>query len=77
MGSFLFARDFYRFLYERRRIEMILLTILLLTLLILVGVTIFAISLGGAVFIIIFADVIVCALFIVWLVKRLIGRKKK
>lgn len=56
---------------------MILTTILLLTV---VALTVFAvtiISVGGTAFIIIFADVIVCALSIFWILKRLFKRKKK
>lgn len=56
---------------------MILLTILLLILAILVVTVIFTIAVGGSAFIIIFGDVIVCALFIVWIIKKMIGRKKR
>lgn len=55
---------------------MILATILLLTLAILVTITAIALSVGGAAFIIVFGDVIVCILVIAWIVKRLLGRKK-
>ena len=56
---------------------MILLTILLLTLIMLVLFTILFISATGAVGIIMFGDVIVCALVIAWIIKRLFKRKKK
>ena len=56
---------------------MILFIILLLTLLTLMVFTILTVSAGGAVFIVLFGDVIVCILLIVWILKRLIGRKKK
>lgn len=55
---------------------MILATILLLTLAILVTITAIALSVGGAAFIIVFGDVIVCILIIAWIVKRLLRRKK-
>lgn len=49
---------------------MILFTILLLIVTILVTITILAISVGGAVFVLLFSDVIVCIFIIVWLIKR-------
>ena len=55
---------------------MILATILLLTLAILVTITVIALGVGGAAFIIVFGDVIVCILVIAWIVKRLLRRKK-
>jgi hypothetical protein len=56
---------------------MILFTILaiMFAFLLIGGIAILAI--GGASFIIVFADMIVCALVIFWIMKRLIGRKKK
>ena len=56
---------------------MILFTILLTTLLILMVFTILAIGAGGAAFIIVFGDVIVCMALIDWIIKHLFGRKKK
>ena len=56
---------------------MILFTILLTTLLILMVFTLLAIGAGGAAFIIVFGDVIVCMALIVWIIKHLFGRKKK
>lgn len=55
---------------------MILFTILLLTMLILAIVTVIAVALGGAGFIIIFGDVIVCIVLIALLIKYLSKRKK-
>lgn len=55
---------------------MILFTILLLTLALLAVVTVLAISAGGAAFIILFGDVIVCMFIIIWVIKRLIQRKR-
>jgi glucose dehydrogenase len=53
---------------------MILLTILAITLLFLAIFTILAVSLGGSIFIIVFGDVIVCMLVLIWLMKRLMKR---
>lgn len=55
---------------------MILFTILMITLLILAVITVTAISIGGAGFIIVFGDVIVCIVFIALLIKFLAKRKK-
>lgn len=55
---------------------MVLFTILTLILLLLTVITIAAISIGGAVTIVLFGDVIVCAAIIVWIMKRLIKKKK-
>jgi O-antigen/teichoic acid export membrane protein len=56
---------------------MILITVLALILFILIGMVLLTISIGGATFIVLFGDVIVCAVFIVWLIKALAKRKKK
>lgn len=53
---------------------MITLIVLALTLLFLVAFTVLAISAGGAVFIVVFGDVIVCAVLIIWLIKKLIKK---
>lgn len=56
---------------------MILLTILILTALILTGFTVLAISVGGSVAIVLFSDVIVCIILILYIIKRIVfGRKK-
>lgn len=55
---------------------MILSTILLITFIVLMVTTIIALSVGGAAFILVFGDVIVCMAIIIWIVKRLIKRKK-
>ena len=57
--------------------NMILFTILCVTLLILTIVTIIAISVGGSAVLIVFGDVIVCIFIIGWIIKRLINKKKK
>lgn len=56
---------------------MLLLLILCAIVLILTMITVFAISVGGSVFIIIFGDVIVCIMFLIWLIKKLCSRKKR
>lgn len=56
---------------------MILFTILALILLILTVITVVAISIGGSLVIVLFGDVIVCAAIIIWIMKKLITRKRK
>ena len=53
---------------------MILFIILLLALVILTVITVFAISIGGSVAIILFGDVIVCMIFMGLLLKKIIKR---
>lgn len=55
---------------------MILTTILLITFIVLMVTTVIALSVGGAAFILVFGDVIVCMTIIIWIVKRLTKRKK-
>lgn len=55
---------------------MILTTILLITFIVLMVTTVIALSVGGAAFILVFGDVIVCMAIIIWIVKRLIKRKR-
>ena len=55
---------------------MILTTILLITFIVLMVTTVIALSMGGAAFIFVFGDVIVCMAIIIWIVKRLTKRKK-
>lgn len=55
---------------------MILFTILLLVLMLLIAITIVLASIFGASFIIVFGDVIVCIVLIVWILKKMIKRKK-
>lgn len=54
---------------------MILFTILLLTAVFLTIFTVAAISVGGTVFVVLFADVFVCIFIIVWIMKRLFKKK--
>lgn len=54
---------------------MCLFLLLAIMLVLLVGFIILTVSVGGSLFILIFADVIVCILIITWIMKRLIGRK--
>lgn len=55
---------------------MVLFMILLLTLILLTVITVVAVSTIGAAGIVLFGDVIVCAFIIVWIMKKLIKRKK-
>lgn len=54
---------------------MVLFTILLLTVIILTVITVVAVSVGGAAFIVLFGDVIVCIVLIAWFMKHLIFKK--
>lgn len=56
---------------------MILFTILLLTLFLLILFGVLAISIGGATTIIVFGDVIICGIFIVLLMRKIIKKKRK
>ena len=56
---------------------MFLFTILIMIAVILLAFTVLTISIGGAAFIIIFADVIVCVVLIALVIKALTGKKKK
>lgn len=55
---------------------MILFTILLVTILLLLGVVILGAGAFGAGVILLFGDVIVCILILIWLIKKFIFRKK-
>lgn len=54
---------------------MVIFTLLLLITLILVVITAIVVSIGGAVGIILFGDVIVCIAILVWLMKRVFKKK--
>ena len=56
---------------------MILFIIMALTVILLTVITVAALSVGGAALIIIFGDVIVCVAILIWIMKRLFGRKRK
>lgn len=53
---------------------MFIFLVLLTIFIILLVTTVFAVSVGGAAFILIFGDVIVCLLILAWLIKKLISR---
>ena len=55
---------------------MILCIILTLILLMITAASIALLSVGGAAFIVVFGDVIVCAFLIVWIMKKILGKKK-
>lgn len=54
---------------------MILFTVLLLIALFLIIFTVGAVAVGGAAFIIVFGDVIICIAIIAWIIKRIIKKK--
>ena len=56
---------------------MILFITLLIMALLLAVFTVFAIAIGGSVFIVVFGDVIVCIFLIVWIIKNLFKKKPK
>ena len=56
---------------------MILFMTLLIMALLLAVFTVFAIAIGGSVFIVIFGDVIVAMFLIVWIIKKLFKKKPK
>ena len=56
---------------------MILFMTLLIMALLLAVFTVFAIAIGGSVFIVVFGDVIVCRFLIVWIIKKLFKKKPK
>ena len=56
---------------------MILTAILLLTIITAVVLAIALLGVGGGVFLVLFADVILCVMFIVWMIKRRIKKKRR
>lgn len=56
---------------------MVLFMILVMTLAILGVVLALGISIGGAAIIIVFGDVIICMALIIWILRKLIKRRKK
>ena len=54
---------------------MVIFTLLLLITLVLVVITAIVISIGGALGIIIFGDVIVCIVILIWLMKKILKKK--
>lgn len=55
---------------------MFLILLLLMIALILIAVTVIVVSVGGSIFILVFSDVIVCIGFIIWLIVKLINRRR-
>lgn len=55
---------------------MILLTILALITIVLIVITVAAIVIGGSGFIILFGDVIVCILVLIWIMYKLITKRR-
>ena len=78
-SSFFYIRVKTTFLYEIQKGRykyMVLFSILAVTLLLLLAIIIFAVGTVGAGVIVVFGDVIVCVIFIVLIMKRLIRRKR-
>ena len=55
---------------------MILFTIIMITIILLVIFTIVAVAATGAVGIILFSDIIVCIIFLAWVIKKIVCKKK-
>lgn len=53
---------------------MFLILILAMIILILLGIIVVFASVGGAAFILVFGDVIVCIVFLIWLIKKIIDK---
>ena len=79
-----FNKDFFFLIYREKNnvfngkevAKMILFSILAIITLILLVSAILIVSIGGAAFIIIFADVLVCIAILVWIMWRLIKKKR-
>lgn len=56
---------------------MILVTILLLTVMLLLTFIVATVSVGGAIFVVVFGDVIVCIWLILSIIKHIIKKKRK
>lgn len=54
---------------------MITFTILMIILAILMVVSVIVISVGGAAFIIVFGDIIVCVFILIWIIKKIFKKK--
>ena len=63
--------------YGKEEWHMILFAIMLVTFVILAFISISLLSVGGAAFIVIFGDIIVCMAIMFWLAKILFKKKKK
>lgn len=55
---------------------MILFIGLMLALIFAVAMTVLAITVGGSIGIVVFGDVIICVLIIIWIIKRIATKKK-
>ena len=78
MGSFL-LRIIYNLYYElkeRKWLKMILFVVLLFAVLFLLLFGVLSLGAGGAVFLVVFGDVIVCAFIIIAIIKSIVGKKK-
>lgn len=55
---------------------MILFTILTVMLIVLIGIIVLTVAIGGGATIIMFGDVIVCIAILIWIINRLLKKKK-
>ena len=55
---------------------MVLFTILVIMTIVLGVITVLTVATGGAAFILVFSDVIVCVALIIWLIKKMFGKNK-
>lgn len=56
---------------------MILFTVLTIVLLVLAGIALFAVTAGGATFIVVLGDLIVCGVLIIGIIRLMIKKRKK
>lgn len=63
------------YIIERSDMTMVLFTLLLLITIILIVITLAVFSVGGAIGIILFGDVIVCIVLLIFIMKKLIKKK--
>ena len=55
---------------------MILVILLALIVLVLIAITVIVVSIGGALGVVLFSDVIVCIAILIWIIKKILFRKK-
>lgn len=56
---------------------MILAVLLALIVLVLIAITVIVVSIGGALGVIMFGDVIVCIAILIWIIRKILFRKNK
>lgn len=73
VAIFINAKNTWAFM--KGGIYMITFTILMIILAILMVVSVIVISVGGAAFIIVFGDIIICVFILIWIIKNLFKKK--